>query len=276
MKKILILLLLFLLSLPFFVVANTNDTDGLTVGDVLGITPEDITTISLWMQHTGASMNLSEETEIVEFLSMPVTKAIESTVSNIPPTTLSISIRAYNKNISYGTRFGFFIVSNIYGEYVKTIMYRLSDEDIRSIVDRMPRRVLGGPNLPPQRNPNEIRVILIRSDRSDVRGIIQFDVPPIIVNNRVLVPFRAVFEALEMEVEWNDETRTAIGTNDDIRIEIPVDSYTAYINGEPVELDVPAMLYNARTLVPLRFIAESTGAGVWWSEIMQTVWISIN
>jgi len=78
-----------------------------------------------------------------------------------------------------------------------------------------------------------------------------------------------------MDVDWDDNTRTAIGTSDDVTIEIPIDSTTATVNGEVVTLDVPAMLYNARTMVPLRFIAESTGADVDWCDETRTVTISV-
>ncbi|MCL2837732.1 MAG: stalk domain-containing protein [Oscillospiraceae bacterium] len=125
----------------------------------------------------------------------------------------------------------------------------------------------GGDIAPP--NPNEITVTL-NGERVD------FDVSPIIIDNRTLVPFRAIFEALDMEVEWDNDTRTAIGENDDVRIELPIDSTTAYINGEDVTLDAPAMLHNERTMVPLRFIAEATGADVEWDEDTRTVVISIN
>jgi len=103
---------------------------------------------------------------------------------------------------------------------------------------------------------------------------LEFDVPPMIVNDRTMVPFRAIFEALEMEVEWDDVNRVAIGENENFRIELPIGSYTAYVNGEPVALDSPAMIYGGRTLVPVRFIAEATGANVDWNPETQTVMIS--
>jgi len=104
---------------------------------------------------------------------------------------------------------------------------------------------------------------------------IVFDVAPIIVENRTLVPFRAIFEALGMTVEWDNDARSAIGTNDDVVIEIPIDSTTSTVNGESVELDVAAMLYNERTFVPLRFVAENSGANVEWCNDTRTVLISM-
>jgi len=104
---------------------------------------------------------------------------------------------------------------------------------------------------------------------------IQFlDAEPIIVEDRTLVPFRAIFEALDMDVEWDDDRRVAIGTRDNLTIEIPIDSAIATVNGQIVELDVPAMIHNDRTLVPLRFIAEATGAEVDWNDETRTVVIA--
>lgn len=90
------------------------------------------------------------------------------------------------------------------------------------------------------------------------------EVPPIILHGRTLVPLRAIFEALDVEVEWIAETRTVIGTTDDTRIELTVDSTRTLLNGVEGALDVPATIIEGRTLVPVRFIAESTGQNVDW------------
>ena len=44
---------------------------------------------------------------------------------------------------------------------------------------------------------------------------VTFDVPPIIKNGRTLVPFRAVSEALNVKVTWDQNTRriTAVDSN---------------------------------------------------------------
>jgi len=105
---------------------------------------------------------------------------------------------------------------------------------------------------------------------------LHLDVTPIMRENRTLVPFRAIFEALGMEVEWDNDRRIAIGVKAGIRIEIPIDSCVAYVNGTPVELDVPAMIHNERTLVPVRFVAENSGANVEWNQATQTVAITTN
>jgi len=83
------------------------------------------------------------------------------------------------------------------------------------------------------------------------------------------------FEALDMDVEWDGETQTAIGIGEGIRIELPVGASVAYVNGEGNTLDAPAVIYNDRTLVPLRFIAEAVGADVSWDSGMRIVRVSM-
>ena len=103
---------------------------------------------------------------------------------------------------------------------------------------------------------------------------LEFDVPPAIINDRTMVPFRAIFETFGMNVEWDDDTRTAIGYIGDFRIELPIDSYTAYVDGHPTALDSPATIIDGRTLVPLRFIADSIGVSVNWCGDTRTVIIN--
>lgn len=98
-----------------------------------------------------------------------------------------------------------------------------------------------------------------------------FDVPPVIENDRTLVPMRAIFEALGAEILWDENTKTVTAVKGDVKISLTVGSKTAYKNGEPFVLDVPAKIVDGRTMVPLRFISESLGAGVYWEGSTQTV-----
>lgn len=103
---------------------------------------------------------------------------------------------------------------------------------------------------------------------------LQFDVSPVIENDRTLVPMRAIFEALGAEISWDEITKTVTAVKGDVKISLTVGSKTAYKNGEPFVLDVPAKIIGGRTMVPLRFISESLGAGVYWEGSTQTVRIT--
>jgi len=93
---------------------------------------------------------------------------------------------------------------------------------------------------------------------------LSFDVPPQIVDGRTLVPLRAIFEALGAEVNWNETTQTITGTKDGTTVVLPLGSTTPTVNGQTVIIDVPAMVQNGRTLVPLRFVAEALDVNVNW------------
>ncbi len=101
-----------------------------------------------------------------------------------------------------------------------------------------------------------------------------FDVPPQLINQRVLVPFRALFEALGAEVIWDNEKKTAYATTTNLMITMPLDKPYASVNGLQIPLDVPATMRNNRVLVPVRFVAETLGAKVNWVNATQTVHIA--
>ena len=102
----------------------------------------------------------------------------------------------------------------------------------------------------------------------------EFDVPPVILNGRTLVPLRAIFEKLGAEVSWDAVSETAIGVRRGVKVSVTVNSSAATINGKAVTLDQPATLIDGRTLVPLRFVSESFGAEVSWDQETKTVSIS--
>ena len=85
--------------------------------------------------------------------------------------------------------------------------------------------------------------------------LIKFDVLPQIINDRTMVPLRAIFEALGATVNWNGETQTVTSTKGDTTISLTINNPTMYVNGESVTLDSPACLVDGRTLVPLRAVS---------------------
>lgn len=114
---------------------------------------------------------------------------------------------------------------------------------------------------------NDIKVLL------DGKELV-FDVPPQIIEGRTLLPLRAIFEALGLEVGWDNETRTITGISEGKEIILKLDSKEAKVNGINKALDVPAKSINGRTLVPVRFIAEGLNLNVVWNQESRTVKIS--
>lgn len=106
-------------------------------------------------------------------------------------------------------------------------------------------------------------------------ALLETDVDPIEINGRVLVPARAIFEKLEATVTYDEATGTATAVNDDERtVVIRNNDTTAYVNGVPYTLDVPATIVNGRFLVPVRFVSEAFKATVGWHDLRQKVTIN--
>ena len=103
--------------------------------------------------------------------------------------------------------------------------------------------------------------------------LLVFDADPVIMNGRVLVPFRGIFEALGAEVHWYGDTDKVVGYKENTLIEFYVGG-AAFKNGTAVNIDVPARIIGGRTMVPLRFVSEAMGAWVDWNSATQRVTIS--
>jgi len=100
---------------------------------------------------------------------------------------------------------------------------------------------------------------------------IAFDVPPQTINDRTMVPLRAIFEALNANIDWNDNTQTVTATRDGVVVVMRVGDPVINVAGNSVTLDVPPQIVNDRTLVPARAVAESFGVNVDWNSGTQTV-----
>lgn len=87
---------------------------------------------------------------------------------------------------------------------------------------------------------------------------------PQYINGRVLVPLRGVFEQMGANVLWNQEARVVTATRGSTDVRLTIGQRLATINGSPINLDVPAMVLNGSTMVPIRFVSEALGAQVGW------------
>ncbi len=103
---------------------------------------------------------------------------------------------------------------------------------------------------------------------------IEFDQEPITINDRTMVPLRAIFEELGAVVDWDDATQTVTATKNDVTIQLTINDSVMLVNGKSVTLDSPACLVNSRTLVPVRAISEAFHCQVDWQEETKTVLIT--
>lgn len=112
----------------------------------------------------------------------------------------------------------------------------------------------------------------VRVKLNDV--FLDFDVSPVIINERTMVPMRGIFEHLGAQVYWYPETREVVGYKDNNYIKLQINNETYYRNGKSDLLDSPPIIVKNRTLVPIRFIAESLDMNVDWDAKTRTVLIT--
>lgn len=84
-------------------------------------------------------------------------------------------------------------------------------------------------------------------------------------NGRTQIPIRAVAEALDCDVEWDDALKTVTITKNDMMIVLVIDNYNMQINNEIIAMDTVAQIINDRTYIPIRYAAEALGFEVNWN-----------
>ena len=110
---------------------------------------------------------------------------------------------------------------------------------------------------------------------------LQFDVEPQIINDRTMVPMRAIFEKLGAEVDYIAEEKAVLSKKDGKILKLVINSNTmtaldAETNSvlNEVALDAPATIIDGRTLVPVRAVAEGLNCEVQWEKDTKTVVIT--
>ncbi len=98
------------------------------------------------------------------------------------------------------------------------------------------------------------------------------DASPIIIDGRVLLPFRGVFERMGASVSYDDSTRAVRADFGTSTVSFSLDGREiASSEGTVYTMDVPPTVINGRTLVPVRAVAEAAGLTVDWDNDERTV-----
>lgn len=125
------------------------------------------------------------------------------------------------------------------------------------------------PTLPPVQAAHAATGISVAIDGKTL----SYDQPPVMLNNRVMVPLRSIFEALGAEVTWNAQDRSITATRNGVTISTAIDDPFIYTEGGAFwhAPDQAAIIYNNRALISVRRISEVFGAEVEWDSKNQTV-----
>lgn len=100
------------------------------------------------------------------------------------------------------------------------------------------------------------------------------DTRPIMQDNRVYIPFRAVFEALGADVSYNASAKTVTAKRDSTTVSFTVGEAQYSKNGVTQQMDANVFVQDGRTFVPVRFAAQALGATVEWDSEDRTVVIT--
>lgn len=132
------------------------------------------------------------------------------------------------------------------------------------------------PVLPGSGNAEFVLTMQIGNPLMSVNGV-QTEIDPgrgtapVVRDDRTLMPVRAVVEAMGGTVLWDETTETVTLTCGTDEIKLTIGSTDAYLNGEKQTLDVAPTVIHDRTMLPIRFVAESFGYTVGWEEQTETV-----
>ncbi len=215
--------------------------------------------VSGWVSQSLLSRN-SSETYLLVNQDMVNIRSLPSTVNNTP----IAQVQKGDKLVLVEVQGEWYKVKTAQGQvaYIRSDMVREADE--------LDTKVPVLPPTSPSGTPAPIagsRVPEVTLDGTPM----EFEVSPRVEDNRVLVPLRAIFEAMGAKVEWNQATQTAIATKDNHTVVLPLNSTQPTVDGAIWELDVPAKVVQQRTLAPLRFVGESLGGTATWDQANFTV-----
>lgn len=100
------------------------------------------------------------------------------------------------------------------------------------------------------------------------------DVEPYIENSRTMVPVRMVAEKMGYDVLWNPANRKVTIYSPNRRIVLTINNEIALVSDDTVRMDMPAVIRQDRTYVPIRFVSENFGYHVDWDNDTRSVLIT--
>lgn len=102
----------------------------------------------------------------------------------------------------------------------------------------------------------------------------RLDVNPFMKDGRTMVPLRFIGESLGAQVGWSVSEQKITISLDGNSVILWIGKSEARINNNTISMDVPAMISNSRTLVPLRFVSENLKLKVDFNNETQQITIT--
>ena len=100
------------------------------------------------------------------------------------------------------------------------------------------------------------------------------DMPAVAIDGRTMLPMRQIAQELGCEVVWNEAAQQVYVVNDDYTLVFEINKTTGIKNGKTFAMDVPPMIVNDRTMLPVRALATALDLNITWDDPSRTVSIS--
>ncbi|PTQ53816.1 MAG: hypothetical protein HSCHL_1444 [Hydrogenibacillus schlegelii] len=100
------------------------------------------------------------------------------------------------------------------------------------------------------------------------------DVAPFIKDNRTFVPVRYVAEALgvkDTDIIWNPYAKSVTIFKGDRVIQMKIGSKTLVVNGSAIEMDTAPVIKDARTVLPIAWVAKALNVDYVWNDAERSV-----
>lgn len=121
------------------------------------------------------------------------------------------------------------------------------------------------------------RFYLGRTTYYQNESALTMDVAPVVIEGRTFLPLRYVADALGAEVQWVGEENKVIIVRGSQTVTLWINDPVATVNGQSTFIDPtnhkvqPTLLPPGRTMLPIRFIAESLDCQVDWNNDLKEV-----
>ncbi|HOA20359.1 MAG TPA: stalk domain-containing protein [Sedimentibacter sp.] len=129
-------------------------------------------------------------------------------------------------------------------------------------------------NIANQQAGKDFIILQIDNPNMSVNGVLNEIDPgrgttPMIISSRSMVPIRAVVEALNGTVGWDNSTQQITLTANGNTVIMWINKYEIIVNGTIHKIDVAPTIVNGRTYVPVRFAAENLNTKVYWINTLR-------
>ena len=97
---------------------------------------------------------------------------------------------------------------------------------------------------------------------------------PIIINGRTMIPILALIEEVGAEVSWDAAAQKVIIEDNGTVVSMQINSNIMYVNDEPVFFDTAPVIFNSRTMLPIRAVTDSLGFEAHWDAATSSATIT--